>query len=68
MALGRLAAFVGGSTAFLLLGGIWPQAMLSVYLCAVAVLICIILGGLLGVWGASSRLMSGAIRPVNDML
>ncbi len=64
----RLAAFVGGSTAFLLLGGIWPQAMLSVYLCSVAVLICIILGGLLGVWGASSKLVSGAIRPLNDML
>ncbi len=64
----RLAAFVGGGTAFLLANGIWPQAMLSVYLCSVAVLICIVLGGLLGVWGASSKVISGAIRPINDML
>ena len=37
--------------------------MLSVYLCSVAVLICIVLGGLLGVWAASSNTVSGAIRP-----
>lgn len=64
----RLAAFVGGSTAFLLVNGIWPQAMLSVYLCSVAVFTCILLGGLLGIWGASSKWVSTAIRPVNDML
>ena len=64
----KLAAFVGGSTAFLLVNGIWSEAMLSVYLCSVAVFTCILLGGLLGVWGASSKWVSGAIRPVNDML
>lgn len=64
----RLAAFVGASTAFLLVNGIWPQAMLSVYLCSVAVLICIVFGGLLGIWGASSGLVSNVIRPINDML
>ncbi|MFX0542660.1 ABC transporter permease [Roseovarius sp. S4756] len=64
----RLAAFVGGATAFLLVNGIWPQAMLSVYLCSVAVLICIVLGGLIGVWGATSDIVSRVIRPVNDML
>ncbi|WP_324751765.1 ABC transporter permease [Roseovarius sp. Pro17] len=64
----HLSAFVGGGTAFLLVNGIWPQAMLSVYLCSVAVLICIVFGGLLGVWGASSKLASNVIRPVNDVL
>lgn len=64
----RLTAFVGGSTAFLLVSGIWQQAMLSVYLCSVAVLICIVFGGLLGVWAAGSKLVSNVIRPINDML
>ncbi|MCZ4354727.1 ABC transporter permease subunit [Roseovarius aestuarii] len=64
----RLAAFAGGATAFLLINGIWSQAMLSVYLCSVAVLICVVLGGLLGIWGASSKMVSAMIRPVNDML
>lgn len=64
----RLVAFVGGSTAFLLVGGIWEPAMVSVYLCSVAVLVCIVFGGLLGVWGASSKLVSNMIRPINDLL
>ncbi|MFZ1467854.1 MAG: ABC transporter permease subunit [Paracoccaceae bacterium] len=64
----RLALFVGGSTLFLLINGLWAPAMQSVYLCSVSVLVCIFLGGLLGVWAASSSLVSRVIRPVNDML
>jgi glycine betaine/proline transport system permease protein len=63
-----LAGFVAGSVGFLLINGLWEPAMLSVYLCFVAVLLCIVLGGLLGIWAASSDTVSGVIRPVNDML
>ncbi|MFK7754399.1 MAG: ABC transporter permease subunit [Sedimentitalea sp.] len=60
-----LAAF---TVLFLLLNGLWLPAMLSVYLCLVAVFLCILLGGLIGIWAASSDLVSGIIRPINDML
>lgn len=64
----RLALFAAASVAFLLLNGLWPQAMLSVYLCLVAVCVCILLGGLIGTWASSSDVVSGIIRPINDML
>lgn len=65
---GRTALFVLAGNAFLLLNGIWTPAMLSVYLCLVAVVICILLGGLIGIWAASSDRLSALIRPVNDLL
>lgn len=64
----RLALFSAGSIVFLLINGLWPQAMLSVYLCFVAVLLCIFLGGLIGIWAASADTVSQIIRPINDML
>lgn len=64
----RLALFSLGGMFFILLTGMWEPAMLSVYLCGVAVLICIILGGLTGVLAASSDRVSAVIRPINDTL
>lgn len=66
---GRQPAFLAlGTTLFLLLNGLWLPAMLSIYLCLVAVFVCIVLGGLIGIWAASSDAFSAIIRPVNDVL
>ena len=35
---------------FLALSGIWPETMLSVYLCGIAVIVSFILGSGLGIW------------------
>ena len=64
----RVAAFVFCSLAYLLLGGIWKPAMLSIYLCGAAVAVCILLGGLMGAWAAHSSVVSSVIRPINDAL
>ena len=53
---------------FLLVTGVWAPAMLSVYLCTAAVLICFIVGGLLGIWAAHSDRVSAILRPINDTL
>lgn len=42
--------------------------MLSVYLCSAAVLLCVVLGGLIGTWAAHNDTVSGIIRPINDTL
>ena len=66
---GKKPAFLAAGTAlFLLLNGLWEPAMLSVYLCLVAVFLCILFGGMIGVWAASSDLISNIIRPFNDLL
>ncbi|MEP0963834.1 MAG: ABC transporter permease subunit [Roseobacter sp.] len=57
-----------GTMMFLLLNGLWQPAMLSVYLCLVAVFLSILLGGMIGIWAASSDMFSSIIRPLNDVL
>lgn len=64
----RLALFTALALAFILVNGLWQRAMISVYLCGSAVLICVTLGLLLGVWAAQSDRFSRFIRPVNDTL
>jgi len=64
----RVAAFAFLSMLFMLVNGIWPQVMLSVYLCGAAVMICVFLGGLLGIWAAHNDTVSSIIRPINDTL
>lgn len=64
----RLALFSFGAMLFILLTDMWEPAMLSVYLCGVAVFICIIFGGFLGVLAANSDRASAVIRPINDTL
>lgn len=64
----KVAAFAFLSLGFILTNGFWAPAMLSIYLCGAAVLICIVLGGLIGVWAASSDTVSGIFRPINDTL
>ena len=53
---------------FIVVTGIWPEAMLSVYLCSIAVIISFILGAGLGIWAAGSDTVSAILRPINDTL
>ena len=64
----RLALLASGTLAFLLLTGLWEQSMISIYLSTVAVVVCILFGGLIGIWAASSDVFSGILRPINDTL
>ncbi len=64
----RVAVFVLASLLFLMTAGIWEPSLVSIYLCSVAVGFCIVIGGLVGVWAASSDRVSRIIRPVNDTL
>ncbi len=64
----RLALGAAIGLGFLLLAGIWPQTVLSLYLCGVAVLICFVLGTGLGIWASESETVSAVLRPVMDTL
>jgi len=64
----NVALFAFLSMLFMLVNGIWEKAMLSVYLCSAAVLICVVAGGALGIWAAHSDRVSAFLRPINDTL
>jgi len=64
----RLAIGTGLSLLFLLVAGVWPQAMLSIYLCGIAVAISFALGAAIGIWAAHNDRVSAFIRPINDTL
>ncbi|MEQ9488488.1 MAG: ABC transporter permease subunit [Alphaproteobacteria bacterium] len=64
----RLLVIVWGGLAFLLTTGIWAEAMMSVYLCGIAVIICAILGSAIGIWAAHNDNVSAFFRPINDTL
>lgn len=53
---------------FMLFAGIWPQAMISVYMCLAAVIFCLLAGGGLGIWASQNQKVSNFIRPINDTL
>ncbi len=53
---------------FILVTGVWSEAMISIYLCGIAVMISFILGTLLGVWAAHNNFISALLRPINDTL
>lgn len=64
----RLAGLTAVGLGFLLLAGIWPESVLSLYLCGVAVMVAFTFGALIGVWAASSETISFALRPILDTL
>jgi glycine betaine/proline transport system permease protein len=64
----RLAGFAFGALAFILLSGVWRDAMMSVYLCAVAVGISCLVGIPIGIWAALNDRVSAFLRPINDTL
>jgi len=48
---------------FMVFTGIWEQAMVSVAMCLAAVIVCLLLGGAIGIWASrSDRLFSGHHR------
>jgi glycine betaine/proline transport system permease protein len=64
----RLAALAGGLGLFVAATGLWEQAMTTVYLCGVSVVIAMALGVPLGIWAASSDGAGRAIGAVVDTL
>ena len=64
----RVGLLALGGICFLVLGGLWERAMLSVYLCGAAVLISFVFGALLGIWAAHNDRVSALLRPINDTL
>ena len=61
-----LFAFCG--CLFILVMGLWVPFMQTFYLCLLAVLFCLIIGGALGLWAAHNDTVSRVLRPVNDTL
>jgi glycine betaine/proline transport system permease protein len=64
----RVALFAFSSCLFILLTGLWLPFMLSAYLCGLAVFLCLLIGGALGVWAAHSDTVSKILRPIQDTL
>jgi len=64
----RLAIGSFLAMSFMLLAGIWPEAMTSIYLCGIAVVLAFLLGAGLGIWASLSDRVSGILRPINDTL
>lgn len=64
----RLALGTVGGLGAVLVAGLWPQAMLSVYLCGLAVMLSFAIGGLIGIAAAQFAPVSAFIRPINDAL
>ena len=52
----------------ILVNGLWVPLMQSVYLCGIAVFLCILIGGVLGLWAAHNDRVSALLRPMNDAL
>jgi len=63
LALGTLAGL-----GFLVLAGVWPQTLLSIYLCGLAVLLSFVIGVALGVLASEFDGVSAFLRPINDTL
>ena len=53
---------------FIVATGIWSEAMLSLYVCGIAVVISFILGSCVGIWAASNDTVSAIVRPFNDTM
>ncbi len=77
LVLGLLAYQLGGiklmigilaGLTYLLVCGIWKEAILSVYLCTLAVLVCFIIGTIIGIIMSESNRFSAFMRPINDTL
>ncbi len=64
----RMALFALSAIFFIVLAGVWREAMLSFYLCAVSVFISAGIGVALGIWSALNDRVSAFLRPINDTL
>ena len=64
----RLALGTAAGLGFLIVAGVWPQTMLSVYLCGLAVLLSFAIGVTLGILASEYDGVSAFLRPINDTL
>ena len=64
----RLAIGTALGLGFLIIAGVWPQTMLSVYLCGLAVLLSFVIGAALGILASEYDGVSAFLRPINDTL
>jgi glycine betaine/proline transport system permease protein len=64
----RVCALTLGGLLFIVATGAWTNAMVSIELCTVGVLIAFALGAGLGVWAALNDRVSAVLRPVCDTL
>ena len=64
----RLAALAGGLGLFIAATGLWEEAMTTLYLCGVSVVIAMALGLPLGIWAAASDRAGRVIGAVVDTL
>ena len=64
----RIALFAFLGMLFMLVNGLWVPFMQSTYLVGLAVLLCLLIGGALGLWAAHSDRVSAILRPINDTL
>lgn len=53
---------------FMLIVGVWSQAMLSVYMCLAAVMVCLLAGCGIGICASGNQTLSKLLRPINDTL
>jgi glycine betaine/proline transport system permease protein len=64
----KIALFAFLGMLFMLVNGLWVPFMQSTYLVGLAVLLCLLIGGALGLWAAHSDRVSAILRPINDTL
>ena len=64
----RLALGTVAGLGFLAISGVWPQTMLSIYLCGLAVLLAFGIGAPLGILASEFDGLSAVLRPINDTL
>lgn len=64
----RLAAGALVAMLFILIAGVWKEAMMSVYLCGAATLVSFTVGSSLGVIASQNDRFSAFIRPIADTL
>ncbi|WP_181178435.1 ABC transporter permease subunit [Mesorhizobium sp. B4-1-3] len=64
----RLGFFALVGFGLILVNGLWPQLVQSLYLCTLAVLLCLLVGGALGTWAAHSDHVSHILKPICDAL
>ncbi|MFN3207515.1 MAG: ABC transporter permease subunit [Roseovarius sp.] len=65
---GKLALGTALGLGFLMVGGVWPVTMISLYLCGIAVALSFLLGTALGVIASENDAVSAFLRPINDTL
>ena len=64
----RLALGTAAGFGFLVIAGVWPQTMLSFYLCGLAVLLSFGIGTIFGILASEFDGVSAFVRPINDTL